>query len=107
MFVLVEKDAYVVCRIFEKSGSGPKNGEKYGAPFVEAEWQNVDEPINPLPPVDNQLLEQQVASPAPDYAEWLQSMVAFDNDLLNERVPAPTDDNYLEILDLDQVCIIS
>jgi len=107
VFVLVEKDSYVVCRIFEKSGSGPKNGEKYGAPFVEAEWQSVDEPINPLPPVDNQLLEQQVASPAPDYAEWLQSMVAFDNDLLNERVPAPTDDNYLEILDLDQVCIIS
>nr|QSD99905.1 NAC family transcription factor [Melilotus albus] len=96
------QDAYVLCRIFEKSGSGPKNGEKYGAPFVEAEWQNVDEPVDPLPPVDNQLLEQRVAAPAPDYAEWLQSLVAIDNDLLKESLPAPTDDNYLEILDLDQ-----
>lgn len=34
------KDAFVVCRIFQKSGSGPKNGEQYGAPFVEEEWEN-------------------------------------------------------------------
>lgn len=39
-FVLVEKDAFVLCRIFQKSGSGPKNGEQYGAPFVEEEWEN-------------------------------------------------------------------
>lgn len=37
---LVGKDAYVLCRIFQKSGSGPKNGEQYGAPFVEEEWEN-------------------------------------------------------------------
>ncbi|XP_057789473.1 NAC domain-containing protein 78-like [Salvia miltiorrhiza] len=34
------KDAFVVCRIFQKSGSGPKNGEQYGAPFVEEEWDD-------------------------------------------------------------------
>jgi len=33
---------YVVCRIFEKSGAGPKNGAKYGAPLDEKEW-DVDE----------------------------------------------------------------
>ncbi|PWA76545.1 NAC domain containing protein 53 [Artemisia annua] len=38
------QDAFVLCRIFRKSGSGPKNGEQYGAPFVEEEW-DVDEPI--------------------------------------------------------------
>nr|GEX00012.1 NAC domain-containing protein 53-like [Tanacetum cinerariifolium] len=38
------QDSFVLCRIFRKSGSGPKNGEQYGAPFVEAEW-DVDEPI--------------------------------------------------------------
>lgn len=37
------KDAYVLCRIFQKSGSGPKNGEQYGAPFVEEEWEEEDE----------------------------------------------------------------
>lgn len=33
------KDAYVVCRIFQKSGSGPQNGAQYGALFVEEEWE--------------------------------------------------------------------
>lgn len=36
----VEKDAYVLCRIFQKSGTGPKNGEQYGAPFIEEEWED-------------------------------------------------------------------
>ena len=40
ILVFVEKDAFVLCRIFQKSGSGPKNGEQYGAPFVEEEWEN-------------------------------------------------------------------
>lgn len=38
MYFFVEKDAFVLCRVFQKSGSGPKNGEQYGAPFVEEEW---------------------------------------------------------------------
>ncbi|GER28939.1 NAC domain-containing protein 78 [Striga asiatica] len=36
----IVQDAFVLCRIFQKSGSGPKNGEKYGAPFVEEEWED-------------------------------------------------------------------
>nr|XP_043632767.1 NAC domain-containing protein 78-like isoform X2 [Erigeron canadensis] len=35
----VAQDAFVLCRIFRKSGSGPKNGENYGAPFVDEEWE--------------------------------------------------------------------
>ncbi|XP_078148016.1 NAC domain-containing protein 53-like [Carex rostrata] len=35
----VSQDLYVVCRIFQKSGSGPQNGAQYGAPFVEEEWE--------------------------------------------------------------------
>ncbi|KAL4574761.1 hypothetical protein LXL04_021598 [Taraxacum kok-saghyz] len=31
----ITQDAFVLCRIFQKSGSGPKNGEKYVAPFIE------------------------------------------------------------------------
>ncbi|KAL1201461.1 NAC domain-containing protein 78 [Cardamine amara subsp. amara] len=34
-----QMDAYVLCRIFQKSGTGPKNGEQYGAPFLEEEWE--------------------------------------------------------------------
>ncbi|KAL5733593.1 hypothetical protein ACOSQ2_033285 [Xanthoceras sorbifolium] len=44
------QDAFVLCRIFQKSGSGPKNGEQYGAPFIEEEWEDdevVEEAIIP------------------------------------------------------------
>ncbi|KAI3981097.1 hypothetical protein MKX01_032237 [Papaver californicum] len=34
----VGKQSFVLCRIFQKSGTGPKNGEQYGAPFIEEEW---------------------------------------------------------------------
>ncbi|OEL17627.1 NAC domain-containing protein 82 [Dichanthelium oligosanthes] len=32
------KDAFVLCKIFKKSGLGPRIGEQYGAPFNESEW---------------------------------------------------------------------
>ncbi|KAF8116323.1 hypothetical protein N665_0019s0005 [Sinapis alba] len=32
------KDYYALYKLFKKSGSGPKNGEDYGAPFQEEEW---------------------------------------------------------------------
>ncbi|KAM0046376.1 putative transcription factor NAM family [Helianthus debilis subsp. tardiflorus] len=32
------QDLYVLCKVFKKSGSGPKNGAQYGAPFNEEEW---------------------------------------------------------------------
>ncbi|KAH9317409.1 hypothetical protein KI387_019178, partial [Taxus chinensis] len=32
------QDSYVLCRVFQKSGPGPKNGEQYGAPFREEDW---------------------------------------------------------------------
>lgn len=41
------KDAFVLCRIFQKSGSGPKNGEQYGAPFEEEEWDDDEVTIVP------------------------------------------------------------
>ncbi|KAJ0786467.1 putative transcription factor NAM family [Helianthus annuus] len=36
----VVQDTYVLCRLFEKSGAGPKNGAQYGAPFNEDEWND-------------------------------------------------------------------
>ncbi|KAL3323725.1 hypothetical protein AABB24_038067 [Solanum stoloniferum] len=41
------KDAFVLCRVFQKSGAGPKNGEQYGAPFIEEEWE--DDELQVLP----------------------------------------------------------
>ncbi|TYJ36552.1 hypothetical protein E1A91_A05G314100v1 [Gossypium mustelinum] len=36
----IQQDVFVLCRVFQKSGSGPKNGEQYGAPFIEEEWED-------------------------------------------------------------------
>ncbi|KAK6929144.1 NAC domain [Dillenia turbinata] len=41
------QDGFVLCKIFQKSGSGPKNGEQYGAPLIEEEWD--DEKVIPVP----------------------------------------------------------
>ncbi|KAF6167703.1 hypothetical protein GIB67_017198 [Kingdonia uniflora] len=38
----ISQDAFVLCRIFHKSGSGPRNGDQYGAPLVEEEWEDDD-----------------------------------------------------------------
>ncbi|KAL4565920.1 hypothetical protein LXL04_030026 [Taraxacum kok-saghyz] len=38
----VTQEHYVLYKIFKKSGPGPKNGEQYGAPFVEEEWSDDD-----------------------------------------------------------------
>ncbi|XP_024978954.1 NAC domain containing protein 52-like [Cynara cardunculus var. scolymus] len=35
----VVQDAFVLCRIFQKSGLGPPNGDRY-APFIEEEWDD-------------------------------------------------------------------
>jgi hypothetical protein len=35
----VEKDAYVLCRVFHKNNIGPPNSHRY-APFVEEEWDD-------------------------------------------------------------------
>ncbi|KAL4183880.1 hypothetical protein AMTRI_Chr11g157280 [Amborella trichopoda] len=38
----ISQDAFVLCRLFKKSGSGPKNGAQYGAPFKEEEWDKYE-----------------------------------------------------------------
>ncbi|KAE8721546.1 NAC domain-containing protein 17 [Hibiscus syriacus] len=43
----IQQDAFVLCRVFQKSGSGPKNGEQYGAPFIEEEWEDDEAVIVP------------------------------------------------------------
>ncbi|TXG49415.1 hypothetical protein EZV62_025290 [Acer yangbiense] len=74
LLAMVEKDAFVLCRIFQKSGSGPKNGEQYGAPFIEEEWD------------DDEVIEETILSG--------QVMVA------DEVVVG--DDAYVETNDLEQ-----
>ncbi|CAA0841990.1 NAC domain-containing protein 17 [Striga hermonthica] len=34
------KEYYALYKVYKKSGPGPKNGEEYGAPFNEEEWED-------------------------------------------------------------------
>lgn len=36
----ISQDLYVLCKVFQKDGLGPKNGAQYGAPFNEADWDD-------------------------------------------------------------------
>nr|AOC59212.1 NAC transcription factor 32 [Haloxylon ammodendron] len=65
---------FVLCRVFQKSGTGPKNGEKYGAPLVEEEWEDD---------------HAEVEVPATE--------VSFEDPYVDD------DDAYIEQSDLDQV----
>uniref|UniRef100_A0A0D9WBN3 NAC domain-containing protein n=1 Tax=Leersia perrieri TaxID=77586 RepID=A0A0D9WBN3_9ORYZ len=38
----IKLDACVLCKIFQKSGPGPKIGEQYGAPFNEEDWNEAN-----------------------------------------------------------------
>lgn len=71
---VVLQDAFVLCRIFRKSGSGPKNGEKYGAPFIEEEWEDEDE-----------------------------SVVVPKQEDCTQELPVD-EDSYLDANDIEQVC---
>lgn len=39
----------MVCRIFQKNGSGPQNGAQYGAPYLEEDWEEEDDAIENMP----------------------------------------------------------
>lgn len=41
------QDSFVVCRIFQKHGSGPQNGAQYGAPFIAEEWEDIHDNKTP------------------------------------------------------------
>ena len=39
----VQQDSYVICKVFQKDGPGPRNGAQYGRPFNEEDWDKEDE----------------------------------------------------------------
>ncbi|KAK7410885.1 hypothetical protein VNO78_02082 [Psophocarpus tetragonolobus] len=39
----VPQDSYVICRIFQKEGPGPRNGAQYGKPFKDEDWDTEEE----------------------------------------------------------------
>nr|QSD99865.1 NAC family transcription factor [Melilotus albus] len=44
----IAQNSYVVCKVFQKEGRGPKNGAQYGRPFNEEDWSDDDEVAIPF-----------------------------------------------------------
>lgn len=87
----VAQDAFVLCRIFQKSGSGPKNGEQYGAPFIEEEWED-DEAIEAaLVPGHDVVADELVVS---DDAYFETNDLDQNIDVANQSENAPRHLNF-------------
>ncbi|XP_058764956.1 NAC domain-containing protein 82-like isoform X2 [Vicia villosa] len=39
----IAQNSYVICRVFQKEGPGPRNGAQYGKPFNEKDWDSEEE----------------------------------------------------------------
>nr|XP_043610890.1 NAC domain-containing protein 53-like [Erigeron canadensis] len=80
------QDGFVLCRIFHKSGSGPKNGEKYGAPFIEEEWED-DETIF-IPKQEGCIAE--LPADMDSYLDADEIAQILNSDLPKKDVPLPS-----------------
>ncbi|KAB5539003.1 hypothetical protein DKX38_016536 [Salix brachista] len=89
----IAQDAFVLCRIFQKSGTGPKNGEQYGAPFIEEEWEDDEVPLLP-----SEEMVPTGEAPAGDgsYLELNELDQNFDSGITSENTALPLNFYYGE-----------
>ncbi|KAK7350884.1 hypothetical protein VNO77_09917 [Canavalia gladiata] len=69
----IVQNSYVICRVFQKEGLGPRNGAQYGKPFNEEDWDTEEEIdcAQPVPVVD-------MSTPLPIQPSTSQISVAND-----------------------------
>ncbi|KAK8926113.1 NAC domain-containing protein 78 [Platanthera zijinensis] len=99
------QDSYAVYKLFMKSGPGPKNGEQYGAPFREEEWeddaaqvsfmnQNDGEDMSSAELTHNSLpvtLTEEVCETLPaNEVEDLLMQLAYEPDIIRGHIDFPT-----------------
>nr|XP_043640260.1 NAC domain-containing protein 17-like [Erigeron canadensis] len=79
------QEHYVLYKIFKKSGPGPKNGEQYGAPFVEEEWSDDD-----CLDIDSLMVQKRIPVPVNDIREEEDNMLPKDiMEFLNKIIDEP------------------
>ncbi|KAI3689327.1 hypothetical protein L2E82_47281 [Cichorium intybus] len=74
------QDHFVLYKIFKKSGPGPKNGEQYGAPFVEEEWSDEEECVD----LDAFLVQKRNVIPVNDLKKVGEKEEENQNEFLND-----------------------
>ncbi|KAB5544088.1 hypothetical protein DKX38_012200 [Salix brachista] len=90
----IAQDAFVLCRIFQKSGTGPKNGEQYGAPFIEEEWDDDEVPL--LPGEEEMVLTEEAPVGDDAYLEMNELGQNFDTGITSENTALPQNFYYGE-----------
>ncbi|KAK1435512.1 hypothetical protein QVD17_01277 [Tagetes erecta] len=85
------QERYVLYKVFKKSGPGPKNGEQYGAEFVEEEWDDEEcldvgslmvEKPNPIPV--NELTATNTNTREVDEVCFSDDVMTFLNEVIDE-----------------------
>ncbi|KNA23050.1 hypothetical protein SOVF_028340 [Spinacia oleracea] len=104
-------DGFVLCRVFQKSGTGPKNGEQYGAPLVEEEWE--DNSLGDVVPTEVSFEDPYVDDDAYIEQNDLDQVIDLQ---LPANAPCPVsfnpDDNYyyvedsLNVTGVDQMSVV-
>ncbi|KAL2533899.1 NAC domain-containing protein 78 [Abeliophyllum distichum] len=111
----INQDAIVLCRVFQKSGSGPKNGEQYGAPFMEEEWEDDELELVPKQEaaeevdfgddfyLDGRDLEQILGTDIPsDTAPLPLNTYSADNASYDEETTDSISDTQQLVVDIDE-----
>ncbi|KAJ9146050.1 hypothetical protein P3X46_028365 [Hevea brasiliensis] len=93
------QDYYALYKVYKKSGSGPKNGEQYGAPFKEEDWadddyavvNNSDTPVKQpnavIPSVDTIKTVAQMEQPLNDFdLEDFMKQIADEHPLYQAQI---------------------
>ncbi|KAL8491440.1 hypothetical protein ACS0TY_023169 [Phlomoides rotata] len=86
------KEQYALYKVYKKSGPGPKNGERYGAPFREEDWSDDDEVEVqcPVEQADQTVDCLQHQSSWEDLAEFMNQIAHFDLDTTQlQSIKAP------------------
>eukprot|EP01018_Ginkgo_biloba_P028936 Gb_22607 [translate_table: standard] len=88
------QDAYALCRVFKKSGPGPKNGEQYGAPIENDSPSAVDDTSSNI-----------LASVQEQSEEKLSPIVQEEDDQTNSRFPTETSSEIINDMNVDNAAV--
>ncbi|XP_010270428.1 PREDICTED: NAC domain-containing protein 37-like isoform X2 [Nelumbo nucifera] len=96
----ISQGAYVLCKIFQKSGIGPKNGEQYGAPFKEEDWDD-DVNLQSYNVNESTHLEGNGIFNALEDIITLEDLNRSHLPLSSSEAECPLDQSFLELKDLE------
>ncbi|XP_077242336.1 NAC domain-containing protein 53-like [Tasmannia lanceolata] len=89
----IAQDAFVLSKIFKKSGPGPKQCEQYGAPFLEEEWDDYVT-VHQKESGDNAL--SGFVQPDDDHQQNTELMIGYENAVPEVELDLHDSGNHLE-----------